>query len=229
MTTQPRGIRNNNPGNIRWGDPWQGLVPTAKRTDRAFCQFTKPTFGIRALARVLINYKDKHNISTIREVISRWAPPNENNTDAYISAVAAKVGIYENTVIDLHEYKILKPIVEAIIHHENGTGGKKTPNTWYDDATIDEGLRLAGVVQEAATVPATKVPVTKETVGATVLGGTGLGQLADVAPTVVQALDKAETHLTSGQLMRVVFGIVTVAIAVFIAYSQWQKNRRGVL
>lgn len=42
MTNSPRGIRNNNPGNIRWGDDWKGLVPKEQRTDKAFCQFVAP-------------------------------------------------------------------------------------------------------------------------------------------------------------------------------------------
>ncbi|MFI3272941.1 MAG: structural protein, partial [Pseudomonadota bacterium] len=56
----PRGIRNHNPGNIRHGDDWQGLRDT--QTDKNFCQFVSPEFGIRALARVLMNYEKKHGL-----------------------------------------------------------------------------------------------------------------------------------------------------------------------
>ncbi len=41
-SNKTRGIRNNNPGNIRWGDDWKGLVPQAQRTVKSFCQFTGP-------------------------------------------------------------------------------------------------------------------------------------------------------------------------------------------
>ena len=57
---QPRGIRNNNPGNIRHGANWQGLNPNGRNIDSAFCVFESPVFGIRALAKVLINYKKIH-------------------------------------------------------------------------------------------------------------------------------------------------------------------------
>ena len=52
----PRGIRNNNPGNIECGSPWQGLRPQNERTDNRFAQFADQVFGIRALACVLITY-----------------------------------------------------------------------------------------------------------------------------------------------------------------------------
>ena len=131
----PRGIRNNNPGNLDKGSPWQGLV--ANPDEPRFCTFKDPVWGIRALAVTLITYHDKRrakdgsSIDTIREVIERWAPPNENNTDAYINEVSKAVGVTADMIIDLHDYDILRPLVEAIIRHENGRGPLKTLNTWY--------------------------------------------------------------------------------------------------
>lgn len=72
---KPRGIRNNNPGNLRWGDPWQGLVPEAQRTDKDFCQFVAPAWGIRALAITLISYQDKHDLHTVPTGSMGWAMP----------------------------------------------------------------------------------------------------------------------------------------------------------
>src|SRR5690606_5584704 len=89
--TLPRGVRNSNPGNLEWGDPWQGLVPVEQRTDSRFCQFVTPAYGIRALALTLITYYDRHRISTVEDAISRWAPPVENDTLAYQNAVARAV------------------------------------------------------------------------------------------------------------------------------------------
>ncbi|EPU9415876.1 hypothetical protein ACV0UJ_005298, partial [Escherichia coli] len=114
----PRGIRNNNPGNLDKGSPWQGLV--ANPDEPRFCTFKDPVWGIRALAVTLITYHDKRrakdgtSIDTIREVIERWAPPNENNTDAYINEVSKAVGVTADMIIDLHDYDILRPLVEAI-------------------------------------------------------------------------------------------------------------------
>lgn len=60
MAKLPRGIRNNNPGNLEWGDPWQGLDPDGQAQDKRFVVFKDPAMGIRAIARTLITYQDKY-------------------------------------------------------------------------------------------------------------------------------------------------------------------------
>ena len=86
----PRGYRNNNFGNIRRSkDNWQGLRP--EQTDPQFFQFTAPEWGYRALIKTLQTYRKKHNLQTIAELISRWAPANENNTSAYIRSVCREM------------------------------------------------------------------------------------------------------------------------------------------
>ena len=96
-----RGIRNHNPGNLRRSsDPWQGLA--AEQTDAEFFQFASAKWGIRALARTLIAYQDRVGLKTIQQMIGRWAPPNENDTGAYVRAVAASVGVGEDDEIDVH-------------------------------------------------------------------------------------------------------------------------------
>lgn len=226
--TTPRGIRNNNPGNIRDGnDKWQGLVAVQDDHDVDFAVFKDPTWGIRALASTLVTYQDKHKLRSIRGIINRWAPPVENNTTAYVNAVAMAVGVAADEMIDLHKYAIMRPLVEAIIRHENGKGPKDNANTWYDSATIDSGLARAGIVKPHETVAA--VPVTKETVAATGTAGLGVAQIADVAPQVVTALNSQQEHLSSGSYVRMFIGIATIAVAVYIAYSQVKKHQNGVV
>ncbi|WP_337025907.1 structural protein [Pantoea anthophila] len=116
-----RGIRNNNPGNIRWGDEWKGLVPEAQRTDKSFCQFKAPEFGIRAMIIILRNYQRKYGLKTITGIIKRWAPPNENDTQAYIRSVALVTETDADKPIDLTDSRKLFPLLQAIIKHENGT------------------------------------------------------------------------------------------------------------
>ncbi|MBN6029236.1 structural protein [Pantoea ananatis] len=116
-----RGIRNNNPGNIRWGDEWKGLVPEGQRTDKSFCQFKAPEFGIRAMIIILRNYQSKYGLKTITGIIKRWAPPNENDTQAYIRSVAQATGTDADKPIDLTDSRKLFPLLQAIIKHENGT------------------------------------------------------------------------------------------------------------
>lgn len=130
----PRGVRNNNPGNIRKSaTAWQGKV---NGTDPDFETFDSAANGIRALAKVLISYQDKHAIHTIRSAINRWAPPSENDTAAYALAVAAAVGVDLDDPLDFHREAILLPLVMAIIKHENGVQP-------YDAATLQAGVEAA--------------------------------------------------------------------------------------
>lgn len=223
----PRGIRCNNPGNIRKGAPWQGLDAKPQTTDPDFAQFVDPSWGIRALAVTLITYYDKYGIDSINQIIRRWAPPNENDTESYISNVSANAGFACWNTLDLHNYWDLRPVVEAIIRHENGRGPMKNINSWYDSATIDAGLQRAGVVKRAEVVAA--VPVTKETVAATGTASLGVAQLADVAPQIMQAVDSSQGNLSSGSWVRIVLGVATIALAGFIAYSQVRKYQSGVI
>lgn len=225
---QPRGIRNNNPGNIEKGkDKWQGLKLDFETTDPRFCEFKDPTWGIRALAVVLINYQDKHNLRTVRQIINRWAPSVENDTISYINKVCEASGASPDERLDLHRYEVLRPIVEAIIRHENGKGPKQTLNTWYDRTVIDTALQRAGVVKPAVEIG--PVPVTKETVGATGTGAIGVAQAVDVAPHVVTALESQQEALSSGEVMKMVIALAMIGLAVFIAYSQVKKHQAGVV
>lgn len=225
---QPRGIRNNNPGNIEKGkDKWQGLKLKMEETDPRFAEFKDPTWGIRALAVVLINYQDKYGINTVRGIINRWAPTHENDTSAYINQVCAACRMEPDEPLDLHRYEALRPIVEAIIRHENGRGPKSTLNSWYDRATIDTALQRAGVLKPSVEIA--KVPVTKETVGATGTGAIGIAQAVDVAPHVVTAIESQQESLSSGEVMKMVVAVVMIGLAVFIAYSQVKKHQAGVV
>ena len=94
----PRGIRNNNPGNIRYV---LGITSTYARCtgqdEAGFCVFDTPEHGLEALARLLVRYQDKHGLKTIRGIINRWAPPVENETTAYVAAVAHSTGFAADT------------------------------------------------------------------------------------------------------------------------------------
>lgn len=129
----PRGIRNNNAGNLENnGIDWVGLSPV--QTDSRFYQFTEPKYGIRALARVLKNYQNLHGINTVQGIINRWAPQHENNTGSYVAHVSSVLGVQKDQPINIEAY--LVPLTEAIILHENGVQP-------YSMAEIVEGVSLA--------------------------------------------------------------------------------------
>jgi hypothetical protein len=114
----PRGLRNNNPGNIRRSAiPWEGKVAG---TDAEFETFATPDAGIRALEKNLTTYNTKHGLSTPRELIGRWAPSNENNTENYARFVAKKLGVTPDTPLDLSNPAVMSNLRDAIIEMENG-------------------------------------------------------------------------------------------------------------
>jgi hypothetical protein len=89
----PRGIRNNNPLNIRRSkDKWKGL--RAVQADAQFCQFESLEYGWRAAFYLLTRtYYHKYRLYTIRSIVSKWAPPCENNSKAYVENVSRLTGI----------------------------------------------------------------------------------------------------------------------------------------
>jgi hypothetical protein len=120
-----RGIRNNNPGNIVRGQQWKGLALPEEMTptqlaETVFDVFRTAKWGIRALARVLENYQQQHGLMTVAAMISRFAPPYENDTAAYISAVAEAMGIDPGAPFHFEDEGRAIPMLTAIIHHENG-------------------------------------------------------------------------------------------------------------
>lgn len=130
MPSGTRGFRNNNPGNIDYSprNQWQGQLPPDPSIEKRFARFDSAENGIRALAKLVLAYRGKDGmagvggagIDTVREVINRWAPGVENDTEAYIKAVAAGVGAQPNQPIDLRNYRTLIAITTGIIKHENG-------------------------------------------------------------------------------------------------------------
>nr|DAI59749.1 MAG TPA: virion protein [Caudoviricetes sp.] len=131
-----RGIRNNNPGNIRHGDKWQGL--SAEQTDSEFCVFSQPEYGIRALCRILRTYQRKYGLRDVHSIINRFAPLVENDTESYIKSVCLKLDVTPETLIDLEEKGIMLNLLKAIIRHENG----EQP---YSDEVLLQGIEMAGV------------------------------------------------------------------------------------
>lgn len=137
----PRGIRNNNPGNIRLtATRWQGQKDV--QTDTSFVEFTSPVAGLRALMRLLLTYHFKHGLNNVESIINRWAPPHENATDHYIHSVARHLGVARRTEIDLTDASILIKLAEAITQHENGRAPAGQPAFWYEPSLYTKAAAL---------------------------------------------------------------------------------------
>lgn len=129
MAGYPLGLRNNNPGNIRAFDTWQGQIGT----NQGFVVFQDIPFGIRALAIVLVNKID-NGLDTIESIIYSYAPPSENNTEAYISQVVSTTGISRTAILN-DDSSTIKKLMKGIIRVEVGpTYAAKIDDNDYNDA-----------------------------------------------------------------------------------------------
>ena len=136
--TEPRGYRNHNPGNLRRsGEQWVGEVPS---TDPAFKAFADLPHGIRAAARLILNYHNIHKLQTVEVMIHRWAPPSDNNdTPAYGAAVAKACGVDPRDRVEMPA-KLLD-FMRAVFRQENG---KRPDGTdWVSDDDLRAGCALA--------------------------------------------------------------------------------------
>jgi hypothetical protein len=115
----PRGIRNNNPGNIRRDDTaWVGLA--ADQTDPDFFVFSEAIWGLRAILRIIHSYEGR-GLTTVRGWITAWAPPSDgNDTDAYVAAVAAAVGVDPDDTVSIENAATASAVLGAIVTEENG-------------------------------------------------------------------------------------------------------------
>ena len=140
-----RGIRNNNPLNIRHSaDQWEGM--RAEQTDPAFVQFETMAYGYRAAWKTLESYSkyfhDLPKAFNVRNIIMRWAPPTENDTDNYIRTVLSLTGLGGNENLTQPSratgYERLELLVRAMTTIECGIPYKEV-----DVEAIREGFDLA--------------------------------------------------------------------------------------
>lgn len=213
----PRGIRNNNPGNIDYNvaNKWQGLdvppvEPTPADGSRArFARFVSPAFGIRAIARTLITYQDKHKIRTVHGMISRWAPGVENPTESYAKIVAKEMGVIRDARIDVHDYDTMRALVIAIIRHENG----QQP---YPPEVINEGLKLAGITPKPK-------PVIKDLDIVTGAGGTASGAASGVVEAVQDTMTGVSEMTPYLDTAKWLFLGLSVAM---LSFTLWRLYRK---
>lgn len=118
ITPLPRGIRNNNPLNIRVGNSWLGEV--REPTDNVFEQFCHITYGLRAAFILLRRYINRYKLNTIEKIITRWAPSNENNTKSYIAHVSQGMQLDPNTPIRYEDKITMCRLVYEMAFVENG-------------------------------------------------------------------------------------------------------------
>ena len=126
---------HTNPGNLRKSAVrWLG----EKDTTSDFSEFENPTYGVRAMAKTLMTYQNKHKISTIRDIVNKYAPTSDkNNVESYIKFISNKTGIAPTAKLNLNDKTVLMPLMEAMIEQEVGKENVPTKKE------IDDGIKMA--------------------------------------------------------------------------------------
>lgn len=222
-----RGVRNHNPGNIRHakGTKWQGAVAGS---DAEFVTFVSPEMGVRALVRTLLTYFKQHRLASVRGIINRWAPPVGNangrsytqNTGAYIDAVCrALTAALGRTVnaderLDLDSRAIMRPLVVAIIAHENAGYS-------YPARVIDEGLRLAGIA-DARPQP---LLAQGEVQGALISAPLALLTAVEVVETFSAARDQLQPAASMSPIVQGLIVLLSLLGAVLVIWSRFARRK----
>ena len=114
-----RGIDNCNPGNIRRSRvSYRGEVHPSRDPD--FKQFSSMAWGYRAMFVLLHTYSLRHGCRTLRSIISRYAPPEENNTEAYLRRVADATHLLPDEPLSTTDGAVMTAVVAAMSEVENG-------------------------------------------------------------------------------------------------------------
>jgi hypothetical protein len=165
----PLGLRNNNPGDLRPGDAWQGMTGT----NEGFIVFADISWGIRAMATDLLNKINKGE-NTITDIITVYAPPSENDTASYIADVSGDMGVDPHQVLSLDQ-PTLHALIRAIMNRELGDNY----SAMISDADIDQGISMvnAPLLSLLQAVPVAVAAAADAVDTATGVPGSGTGVL----------------------------------------------------
>ena len=224
-----RGLRLSNPLNIRLSkDAWQGAADV--QSDKEFVEFKTPIWGIRAGARVLLNYQAKHGLRDIASIVARWAPPaDDNDTAAYIAAVCQRTGFGPDQQLDLHKHAHLCPLVKAMIWQEQGSQP-------FTDAQIDKALVLAGVEPEHESLQESGTIRGGQIAAASTAASAGASQVIEQAQTIADAVttylpmaEKVAPWIASMiKAAPLLFAAVALIAVGYMVYRRIDDRRRGL-
>lgn len=190
----PRGIRNNNPGNIEDGN-FARSIPGYAGSDGRFARFDSPEGGFQAQSRLLDTYANKYGLNTVAGIVGRWAPANDgNNVSAYAGSVARQMGVDPNQPLDISNPQVKASLIGAMIQHENG----RNP---YDQQRITSAISGGGQTQPVqARLPPTQYG------GPTAYTSTGQPVATDASGNAIQTVPAPQAPAAGPQVPASPFG-----------------------
>ncbi len=222
--------RNKNPGNIKHSarNKWRGLTAD-QPGERGFARFETPIYGVRAMGVLFQNYEDKHGLTTVEEIIGRWAPQwmpslepgtklvrddpprDENDTERYIDFI--KRNMTEAAFADPGSFRFYYELVDLIHEYEAGY-------SWLSQSQITKGLVLAGIEP-----PPKKLRDSRTVAGGGANGAAGILTVFfnEVSEKLSQVAPFIDEHTVA------IFGtLLFVAGLGTILYARWDDNRKGL-
>ena len=229
----PRGIRNNNPGNVEHNSKnnWIGLADPV--SDGRYCRFTHPQYAIRAMLWLMLTYQTKYRFRTITQIIERYAPRQDKNaTTEYIAHVAKRAGIKPNQAISLRDYETAVAVVTAMIEFENGMQP-------YPTELIETAIGLVITKSDEGSVGTVK-PAVQSTeqiaVGSAAVGTGGMAglewlktQVENNQTAVIEGITKAQDQLSGVQTLGWLQVALLVAVLGSIWYLAWRRGEASFL
>lgn len=214
-----RGIRNNNPGNIRYVESikWIGQIG---QDDKGFAVFSDPQWGIAAILKNLGTYQRKHDCGTVQKIIERWAPPHENATTSYVDFVAASLGVDSDQRIDVSNEDVARNLVKSIIRRENG----EQP---YSEELLTKSMMLAGIDTSNKVKPLTQ----SRTVAGAALALTGL-TVVPAIQSLVQNQDLITAFVTvinpsAAGFVPHLMALVGAAVTLYARVDDYRKAQKA--
>lgn len=135
-TDLPRGMRNNNPGNIvQAANDWRGKVPAGQNTDGKFEQFETYQYGVRAMIVLLKNYIDRYGLKTLSAIITRWCSGG-CDLNVYLQVMTQTTGYAVNQPLSA-DREVLKRLVRGIAQVEQG-GSRE----WISDGVFNQAWTM---------------------------------------------------------------------------------------
>lgn len=132
-SSTPRGIRNNNPGNLNYARQ-KGAEKEGGPNGR-FAVFSDMTSGVSALYKQIQLYFQR-GTDTISEIVNKYAPASDNNNVmAYINSLVKATGKGAHESLASSDMSTIFNLLKGIINHENGKG-------YVSDDEIMRGIQV---------------------------------------------------------------------------------------